>query len=179
MLRRENNYAFIDGQNLYLGIKALGWRLDYQKFRRYLREKYSVNKAYLFIGYIATNESLYQKLVIADFILVFKPVISGSDGKRKGNIDADLVVKAMAELDQYDKALIVSGDGDFYSLVGYLQSLGKLRAVLSPNLNGCSRLLRETTASGKIWFMDHLRLHLEHSNKKYTLSDVPFKKGTA
>lgn len=38
----KNNYAFIDAQNLYLAIKELGWKIDYKKFRIYLKEKYKV-----------------------------------------------------------------------------------------------------------------------------------------
>src|SRR3989344_9542605 len=41
-MNQENNYAFIDGQNLYLAIKKLGWKLDYKKFRVYLKEKLKV-----------------------------------------------------------------------------------------------------------------------------------------
>ena len=55
-------YAFIDSQNLYLGISDSGWNLDYQKFRNYLRTKYRVSKAYLFIGYVPKNTNLYKYL---------------------------------------------------------------------------------------------------------------------
>ena len=41
------DYAFIDAQNLYLGIKELGWKLNFKRFRVYLKEKYGVEKAYL------------------------------------------------------------------------------------------------------------------------------------
>jgi len=34
MKRKENNYAFIDAQNLNLGIQSLGWKLNYKKFRK-------------------------------------------------------------------------------------------------------------------------------------------------
>jgi len=33
------NYAFIDGQNLYLAIQKSGWKLDFKRFRVYLKEK--------------------------------------------------------------------------------------------------------------------------------------------
>lgn len=159
MIAKKNNYAFIDGQNLYLGIKKLGWRLDYHKFRVYLREKYKISKAYIFLGYIAQNELFYHNLEKAGFDLIFKPTTIGSDGKIKGNVDADLIVKTLTEIDLYEKALIVSNDGDFYSLVGYLRSIGKLAAVLSPNSSHCSWLLREV-ASKKIWFMNELQTKL-------------------
>jgi len=45
---KQNNYAFIDGQNLNLGIQSLGWKLNYWRFRKYLSEKYSVVTAYYF-----------------------------------------------------------------------------------------------------------------------------------
>lgn len=62
MKKNENNFAFIDGQNLNLGIQNLGWKLDYGRFRRYLAEKYSVTTAYYFIGYMPGNQPLYSVL---------------------------------------------------------------------------------------------------------------------
>ena len=41
MKKRENNFAYIDGANLYRGIESLGWKLDYRRFRVWLFEKYN------------------------------------------------------------------------------------------------------------------------------------------
>ncbi|HEY4517826.1 MAG TPA: NYN domain-containing protein [Candidatus Paceibacterota bacterium] len=164
MIPKESNYAFIDSQNLNLGIQKLGWKLDYLKFRVYLSEKYGIKKAYIFIGFVALNQSLYDRLQEAGFILKFKPTIPDADGKIKGNIDADLVLWAMLELNNYDKAVIVSSDGDFYSLVQYLYESNKLKVVLSPDIENCSNLLKQT-AKEKVWFMNELRDKLEHKRK--------------
>ena len=164
MIKNENNYAFIDSQNLNLGIQKLGWKLDYRKFRVYLAEKYGVKKAYVFIGFVALNQSLYDHLQEAGFILKFKPTISDADGKIKGNIDADLVLRAVLELSEYDKAIIVSSDGDFYSLVQYLYENDKLRMVLSPNKEHCSTLLKRA-AKEKIWFINNLQDKLAYKKK--------------
>ena len=51
----------------------------------------------------------------------------------KGNVDAELVLYAMKELPKYDKAIIVSGDGDFYCIVEYLAEQGKLLHLMAPN----------------------------------------------
>lgn len=161
---QQNNYAFIDSQNLNLGIQKLGWKLDYRKFRIYLAEKYCVKKAYMFIGFVALNQSLYDRLQEAGFILKFKSTIPGADGEIKGNIDADLVLRAAIELNDYDKAVIISSDGDFYSLVQYLYELGKLETVLSPDKKNCSGLLRQT-AKEKIRYMDNLMDRLEYKKK--------------
>lgn len=165
MLRPENNFAFIDSNNLNLGIKELGWKLDYKKFRRYLKEKYAVTRAYLFIGYLPENQKLYTNLQEAGYVLVFKPVLKDCDGKAKGNVDADLVLQAMIDFPNYDKAVLVTSDGDFYCLAQYLRDKNKLEIVLSPNYAKCSVLLTKT-AKEKICFMDNLRLKLEYIKEK-------------
>ncbi|MEK7586627.1 MAG: NYN domain-containing protein [Patescibacteria group bacterium] len=164
MKSKEDNYAFIDSQNLNLSIRNMGWKLDYKKFRLYLKEKYSVKIAYMFIGFVALNQSLYDSLQEAGFILTFKPTIPDEEGKIKGNIDADMVLKTVLEKEKYDRAVIVTSDGDFYSLVQYLYENKKLHTVLSPDIEYCSSLLRQT-AKEKIVFMNNLRTKLEYKKK--------------
>ncbi|MDO8551210.1 MAG: NYN domain-containing protein [bacterium] len=58
-----------------------------------------------------------------------------------GNVDAELVLHTMIEYKNYQKAIVVSGDGDFFCLVEYLASKNKLLLVLAPNKH-YSRLLK-------------------------------------
>ncbi len=164
MKKTQNNYAFIDSQNLNLGIQKLDWKLDYRKFRTYLSEKYSVKRAYIFIGFVALNQGLYDALQAAGFMLKFKPTITDGSGNIKGNVDADLVVAALVEYNDYDKAVLVSSDGDFYSLVKYLYAKDKLMTVLSPDINNVSSLLKQT-AREKLHFMNNLQELLEYKRK--------------
>jgi len=157
----NKNYAFIDGSNLYLGIRDLGWALDYKKFRDYLREKYNVEKAYLFIGNIPRYNFLYRSLQEKEYILILKPTIPNEQDELKGNVDADLVLQTMIDLNKYEKAIIVSGDGDFYSLVRYLYSNNKLLRVVAPNKKQSSFLLR-SEAREKIVFLDGFKEKLEY-----------------
>jgi len=139
------NYAFIDSQNLHLGVKSQGWDLDFAKFRQLLRNKYKVEKAYLFIGFVSGNQMLYAELQKAGYICIFKPTleIKENDGmKIKGNVDAELVLHTMIEYVSYDKAVIVSGDGDFHCLIEYLVKQDKLRKIIVPNVH-FSSLLRK------------------------------------
>lgn len=160
----KNNYAFIDSQNLNLGIKRLGWTLDFRRFRVYLKEKYHAQKAYLFIGYLPENQSLYRALQEYGFVLVFKPVLRAPDGKVKGNCDAELVLQAMIDFKEYEQAVIVTSDGDFGCLVEYLYKQGKLEMVLSPSADHCSVLLRKA-AKEKIIYMNNLREKLEFKKR--------------
>jgi uncharacterized LabA/DUF88 family protein len=159
MTQKTNNHAFIDSQNLNLSIKELGWNLDFKRFRIYLQEKYSITKAFLFIGYIPTNQSLYTTLQKYGYILIFKPTLHLPDGRVKGNIDAELVLHSMIEFPNYEKALIVTGDGDFYCLVDYLKRQGKLLKLMIPNRFKFSSLLKQWMPD--IAFMNDLRGKLE------------------
>lgn len=97
MYRYQNNYAFIDSQNINLSIRKQGWVLDFRKFRTYLKDKYKVTEAFLFIGYVYENQDLYTNLQKDGYILIFKPTLRLPSGKVKGNVDAELVLHAMIE----------------------------------------------------------------------------------
>ena len=165
MSRFMKNYAFIDGQNLNLGIKELGWKLDLKKLRIYLKDKYSVDKAYYFIGYMESNAVLYKVLQEYGYILIFKPTYSGPEGRIKGNCDAELVLQVMIDLQSYKKAIIITGDGDFSCLVKYLIEKKKLEVVLAPNSKKCSWLLREAAQTEYIAYMNGLKNKLIYSDK--------------
>lgn len=139
-------YAFIDSQNLNIGTQKFGWKMNWARFRQFLAEKYGVEKAYMFIGYIPENEDLYEKMHEAGYMIVLKPTFDvtkprseGEDAREaeekpvKGNIDADLVLWAMKEMPNYHQAIIVSGDGDFFSLIEYLEGKGRLKNILTPS----------------------------------------------
>jgi uncharacterized LabA/DUF88 family protein len=154
MKQREVVYAFIDSQNLNLSIRNnlvnkktkkiyyYGWRLDFKRFFIYLKAKYYVTKAFLFIGKKTGYEKLYNHLKKAGYQIVFKPVLDPR-GKTKGNVDAELVLHTVDLLPKYNKAIIVTGDGDFYCLVEYLINKKKLFKLFIPNQFSYSSLLRK------------------------------------
>ena len=143
--KKPEVYAFIDSQNLNVGTQKFGWKMNWVRFREFLSEEYGVTKAFMFIGYIPENEALYDQMHDAGFMVVLKPTFDVTrvrpdqdvpeEEKKpvKGNIDADLVLWAMKEMSNYQKAIIVSGDGDFFSLVEYLVGKKRLLHLLTPS----------------------------------------------
>ncbi len=151
-------YAFIDSQNLNLSILTdlkkpktgeiiyQGWKLDFKRFFVYLNDKYHVEKVFLFIGRVKGNEPLYQYLENVGYKIIYKPTLDYTEGKRriiKGNVDAKLVLHAMIEFPNYSKAIIVSGDGDYFCLLEYLEKQKKLLHIMIPNRRSFSSLLRK------------------------------------
>lgn len=167
MREKINNYAFIDSQNLYKGIRDCGWQLDFRRFRIYLAHKYHVSKAFLFIGYLPHNTNLYRALQDYGYTLIFKPTIPDRDGKTKGNVDAELVLHTMIEYPKYDQAILVTSDGDFGCLADYLYGKEKLKTVISPHYKTCSILLKKA-AKENIVFMDNLKHKLSYTKRKST-----------
>lgn len=143
----------------------LGWALDYRRFRVYLSEHYGVGKAYYFIGYVSEMSDLYISLQSYGFVVVHKPILKLKDGRIKGNVDAEMVLQSMIDYSIYEKAVIVTSDGDFCCLVHYLQRMRKLETVLAPCKAGCSHLLKKA-AENRIAFMDNLRGKLEYKTKR-------------
>jgi uncharacterized LabA/DUF88 family protein len=189
--KKPNTYAFIDSQNLNLGTQRMGWKLDWRKFRQYLANEHGVTKAYMFIGYMSENESLYEYMHELGFLVVLKPTVDVSaphdqenrsdlatkptstenkDNKEekekptvKGNVDAELVLYAMKELPNYQRAIIVSGDGDFFSLAEYLNNMDKLAYILAPNWQYSSLL---KPFESKIIRLDQLRRQLSYHDRR-------------
>lgn len=139
-----NNVAFVDGQNLHLGTKEVGWATDHYKFRRYLREKYNVEEAYYFLGFISEKEqTLYDNLQKAGFIVSFRDHSAGLKGKKKGNVDNDIIFGIMRKLvegESFNKVFIVSGDGDYFRMVDFLIKKAKFGKMLFPNSTYASSL---------------------------------------
>ncbi|MDD3190099.1 MAG: NYN domain-containing protein [Candidatus Pacebacteria bacterium] len=174
-ISKKINYAFIDSNNLYLGVSGdifnkdgkkiySGWKLNYKKFRIYLRDKYKVEKAFLFVGFVAGNQSMHTKLQEDGYICVFKSTLELGTGKVKGNVDAEMVLHSMIQYENYNAAVIVSGDGDFYCLAEYLINQNKFKKILAPNKFSYSSLLNKFSLPNNnvIDFVGPLRNKLEY-----------------
>jgi len=182
---QPNTYAFIDSQNLNLGTQRTGWKMDWRRFRQFLHDKYGVTQAYMFIGYMSENETLYEYMHELGFLVVLKPTLDVTATKEaeptgdaatnkpkskdedkvpvKGNVDAELVLYTMKELPNYDQAIIVSGDGDFFSLAEYLEEQGKLAYIMTPNWQYSSLL---KVFEPKIIRLDQLSRQLAYHDRK-------------
>jgi uncharacterized LabA/DUF88 family protein len=136
-MQQPKNIAYIDGQNLHLGITSEWWNLDLARFRVFLKDRFHVDEAYYFLGCLTDDETdLYSHIQRAGFILVFREHSSLMLGKKKGNVDVDIVFEVMKKLYIWEdtrKIVLVSWDGDYYKMVKFLISEGKLERIIFPN----------------------------------------------
>ncbi len=156
-----NNYAYIDNQNLYMATKTAlkPWKIDMRRFRVYLKEKYHVSKAYLFMGaYNKEYEHRYRLFRDFGYELIFRPHDGDSLGNKKGNVDTDLVFMCMKDVyrdKSLDKVVIVSGDGDYFRMVEYLYNEGKLAKILLPASKNASSLYKKLSNNAYIIIESH------------------------
>jgi uncharacterized LabA/DUF88 family protein len=168
------NYAFIDGQNLYLGTAKAEldpWMIDLARFKVYLKDKYKISRIYYFLGYVHDdNASLYTRLQELGYIVVFKKQIYEMKSTKKWNIDSDLIFRVMEKLidepDEFDKILLVSWDGDFKILVDYLIKKDRFLKILLPNKKFASSLYKELDILYRD-FLLNVRPKIEHKKRGF------------
>lgn len=152
---QPRNYAFIDGQNLHLGTTGSEdpWMVDLNRFRVYLKEKYHAEKAFYYLGYVQEGDNiqkLYEHIQSAGFVLVFRQHNSAMLGKKKGNVDSDIIFNIMRRLydqEDFDKVVLVSGDGDYKMLVDFLISEERFEKILFPSSKYRSSLYKKISAT--------------------------------
>jgi hypothetical protein len=161
----KGNYAFIDEQNLYKEIKSGGWKINWKAFRKYLSGK-GVTKAFVFMGYLKENESIYYALERAGFKVILREVRKDEKGKVDGgNVDADVAFFAGYHSTEYDKAIIVGDDGDYTLTLSTLYDAGKLEFLLSSHsVEATSEFIKNKIPLGYIKSLDSVRELIEHRN---------------
>lgn len=174
--QKENNIAFIDAQNLHLGTKAVKWKVDYNKFRIFLKDKFKVSEAYFFLWFLSEEEQdLYNSLQKAGFIVVFREHSSELKWKKKWNVDVDIVfeiMKRITEQKDFDKIVLVSGDGDYIKLVRHLIEKDLLKKILFPNKQ-YSSLYR--SIQDHYWMnlsLKDIKMRIKYKKKKKTKKEA-------
>ena len=150
--QKKATYAFIDASNIIYGARAEGWFIDQKKLFRYLKKKFSTSKAFFYYGKDSKNEKqekFLKKLKTFGYALRVKAIKRFGE-RTKANCDVDMAFYLMREIKNYDRILVLSGDGDFLPVLKYLRKIGKEIIILSRG----SRTAREIRQFAGNKFMD-------------------------
>jgi|SRR3989344_6194704 len=159
--------VFIDASNIYFSQKTLNWRVDFEKLLRYFKTETQLARIAF---YSALNPDNQKEKKFHDFLEIIgyqvkskkiKFIRDGDDGARgghhKGNVDVDLTIDAVDMKESYDTFILLSGDGDFESLIVYLKKHGKRCIIMSTKGHVSIELLRQAK------FVDFKKLKNEFS----------------
>ena len=181
-------YVFIDASNLWDAQKARGRFFDYEKLRRFLKQKfgasqievfyytaypadgtrdYSLDGKHKFFTYLSKGLGFQVRKKELKRIPVRQDGI-GEIMKEKGNMDVEMTIDAIHHAKKYQTAVFFSGDSDFLALVAYLRNDGKKVYIFSSK-NNVSQELR----TGGDGYFDALSLRediwgreIRHRNQK-------------
>ena len=144
-----------------------GWKIDYSKFRIYLKDKYHVSEAYYFLGYVSeTQQDLYNNLQKAGFIVSFKEHNPAMLAQKKGNVDTDIVFEIMKNLidnKDFNKIVLVSGDGDYKKIVDYLIKKDKFEKIMFPNKKFASSLYKDL-GTERFDYLDNIKTYIQYKS---------------
>ena len=139
----NKTFAFIDASNLMYGSTRAGWKIDYAKLASYLRYRYNVNILNYFAGVDKSNTkqlNFYHVLEKLGFELYLVPLKTFQDGRKKADVDSRLTVEAIKNMGKYDKAIFITGDGDYYWLFEHLLENKKQLSLLGFHHNTAKEL---------------------------------------
>ncbi len=156
----STTWVFIDGQNIYMGAQRLDFTLNYCRLRKYLSDKYLMERIFIFLGYLERNQKLYEYLRKCGYELVFRKTSVGQkNAVRKGNVDVLLSVFVMKHVQHFDRCILMSSDGDFEPLLKELIERGQFLRLIAPTRAHCSLLLRKA-AKGNLILLEELESKL-------------------
>lgn len=152
--------------------------IDLEKLLRFLEDKFDKKenkKGKEMTGYqlfvLEKNMArtrFYLKLQQFGYILKLKPtkiyVEENGTPKKKANCDVDMTFDMMKMMDEFNKVIVLSGDGDFAILLKYLQEIGKEIIVLARN-DRTAKEIRQLT-KGNFRDFQRLRHKIEFLDKK-------------
>lgn len=107
----------------------------------YIEKKYGeIGDAYYYIGQgtppSETQKAYLDALPDMGYTLVSKPIktiydANTGESKQKANLDVEIVLDMFNTIENYDMAILISGDGDFERALSMLRSRGKKFVVMA------------------------------------------------
>lgn len=131
-------YVFIDAANILYSQQTLVWRVDYQKLKEYLERERDLKGLYFYTGKIGKDhrqERFLKKMIGYGYQVKSKEVkiikIAPNTYGRKGDLNAELIIDALKNIDNFETCILMSSDSDFAPLVDELKARGKWDIVMS------------------------------------------------
>jgi uncharacterized LabA/DUF88 family protein len=128
-LNKKKVGVFCDDSNLYHSYLKYGWRIDFQRFRKFLERHCCLQFINYYLAVPHKNDAVAEgtkkfltniepHVVVKRKDLKYTPVA----GKfiKKADVDVEIVLDVVRSLGKLDAVIIVSGDSDFYELKNYV-----------------------------------------------------------
>ena len=157
--------VFIDAANIELSAKDLGFKVDYKKLLRWLSQEAKL----AFIGFYTVrfntkeHDGFLTVLKKSGYKLVTKPIKLIKNRKngghvRKANFDVEIAVDLLQDSNNYQTAIIFSGDSDFEYVIRQLIKKNK-KVVICSSRSALSREL--IRVANEVILLGNIRKEIE------------------
>jgi len=158
-------YVFIDAANILYSQQDLHWRVDYKKLKEYFEKECDLKGIYFYTGRLGENSkqsSFLEKLSKLGYIVKAKEVkrikVSRDTYEWKGNLDVELTIDVIANLNNFDTLILMSGDSDFAALLDTAKNQKKRVLVMSTKGHVSKELLERAKYINIKKLKDHIAL---------------------
>jgi len=145
---KDKVYVFIDAANILYSQQTLGWRVDYEKLKKYFESECELCSIYFYTGRVGENHKqnhFIEKLQKLGYTVKAKEVkrikISKSAYEWKGNLDVELTIDVLGNVNNFDTLVLMSGDSDFAPLLDAVKAKRKRVIVMSTKGHVAKELL--------------------------------------
>ncbi|KKN54187.1 hypothetical protein LCGC14_0594800 [marine sediment metagenome] len=164
MSNNKRIMIFIDHNNLFYEYRRLGIVFKYIPLVRIISQERSIDKIFTYMGTeylrdrkrIVNREKFFQLLKRKGITVRKIPLVEKPGGKQKEKeVDISLAIDILdfAFKNELDRAILVSGDGDFRPVIKRLQKYNKEIEIWSFR-NTLSSRLKQTVEAGDIHYLD-------------------------
>lgn len=130
---------FIDGANVYAAAKRLGWNFDHRKILEHFSGYGALYNSFYYTAIPLPMDDKQKRFIDAltymGYTVRTRPLRETTDENgdtyRRASLDIELVTDLLTTSDQYDVAVLLTGDGDFERPVEVLRARGKRVVVAS------------------------------------------------
>ncbi len=148
-MQQKRISIFVDGANIFYAQKNTKFVIDWKKVLNHWAKIGSINDAFYYIGKhmppVARTEKYIKLLRSMQFIIREKQIKTIIDDKgnkkQKANLDIEIVIDMFNTMENYDIAVLFSGDGDFERAHELLRSRGKCVYIVSTRTSVARELL--------------------------------------
>lgn len=158
MYKISRNILYIDAANLIMSARTFGIKYDTYSLFKYLKDRYRISRCVYFTAKISSLNQDYEFIQSLGVEIVFKEIYK-ENNKSKANCDVEISNRITEDVlkNAVDNVFLLSGGGDFLSLLNYVQKHQKNVTCISLSRKNTSKVLKKRR-DFNISFIEEYRL---------------------
>ena len=168
----ERIIIFIDNSNIFKGFRKYNTKVDYEKLKNIIARGRDLKDIFLYEGVVypmsPQKKKWYEDLKRKSGYVIkasFDKIAANDAIEKKIDIKMAIDIISLAYENAYDKAVLVSGDGDFIPVVNKLKEMNKSVELWAFKYS-LSNALMVKIEEGNLFYLDDILMNISIMNKE-------------